>query len=107
MLERARPRCRLSWTLPGERSQYHRANMITFPASPSSRRGCRAIAIMYLASAARTASWVGRLLGTHWNAVSHVIEAVLNHYSGPRAGVAGIYNKSPDEWLQRCSPSLY
>jgi integrase len=25
----------------------------------------------------------------------HVIEAVLNHYSGYRAGVAGIYNRSP------------
>jgi hypothetical protein len=25
----------------------------------------------------------------------HIIEAVLNHYSGHRAGSAGIYNKSP------------
>ena len=25
----------------------------------------------------------------------HVIEAVLNHYSGYRAGVAGVYNRSP------------
>jgi integrase len=25
----------------------------------------------------------------------HVIEAVLNHYSGHRAGVAGVYNRSP------------
>jgi integrase len=27
----------------------------------------------------------------------HVIEAVLNHYSGHRAGVAGVYNRSPYE----------
>jgi hypothetical protein len=25
----------------------------------------------------------------------HIIEAVLNHYSGHRAGVAGTYNRSP------------
>jgi hypothetical protein len=25
----------------------------------------------------------------------HIIEVVLNHYSGHRAGVAGTYNKSP------------
>ena len=24
----------------------------------------------------------------------HIVEAVLNHYSGHRAGVAGIYNKA-------------
>src|SRR5262249_39618085 len=27
----------------------------------------------------------------------HVIEAMLNHYSGHRAGIAGIYNRSPYE----------
>jgi len=27
----------------------------------------------------------------------HIIEAVLNHYSGHRAGVAGVYNRSPYE----------
>ena len=27
----------------------------------------------------------------------HIIEACLNHFSGHRAGVAGIYNRSPDE----------
>jgi hypothetical protein len=27
----------------------------------------------------------------------HIIEAVLNHYSGARRGVAGLYNKSPYE----------
>jgi len=27
----------------------------------------------------------------------HVIEAVLNHYSGHRAGPAGVYNRSPYE----------
>ena len=27
----------------------------------------------------------------------HHVEAVLNHHSGHRAGVAGIYNKSPYE----------
>jgi integrase len=27
----------------------------------------------------------------------HIIEAVLGHYSGHRAGVAGVYNRSPYE----------
>src|SRR5262249_41827497 len=27
----------------------------------------------------------------------HIVEAVLNHYSGHRAGVAGVYNRSPYE----------
>src|SRR5262249_8207430 len=27
----------------------------------------------------------------------HIIEAVLNHYSGHRRGVAGVYNRSPYE----------
>jgi integrase len=33
----------------------------------------------------------------------HIIEAVLNHYSGHRAGVAGVYNRSPYEREMRAA----
>ena len=37
----------------------------------------------------------------------HVIEAVLNHYGGHRAGVAGIYNRSPYEREMRAALALW
>jgi integrase len=37
----------------------------------------------------------------------HVIEAALNHYSGHRAGVAGVYNKSPYEREVRAALALW
>ena len=37
----------------------------------------------------------------------HIIEAVLNHYSGHRAGVAGIYNRSPYEREMRAALALW
>ena len=37
----------------------------------------------------------------------HVIEAVLNHYSGHRSGVAGIYNRSVYEREVRAALALW
>jgi integrase len=37
----------------------------------------------------------------------HIIEAVLNHYSGHRAGVAGVYNRSPYEREVRAALALW
>ena len=37
----------------------------------------------------------------------HIIEAVLNHYSGHRSGVAGIYNRSPYERDKRVALDLW
>jgi len=37
----------------------------------------------------------------------HIIEAVLNHYSGHRAGVAGIYNRSPYEREMRAALAMW
>ena len=37
----------------------------------------------------------------------HVIEALLNHYSGHRAGVAGIYNRSPYEKDVRAALTMW
>ena len=37
----------------------------------------------------------------------HIIEAVLNHYSGHRAGVAGIYNRSAYEREVRTALALW
>jgi hypothetical protein len=37
----------------------------------------------------------------------HIIEAVLNHYSGHRRGVAGVYNRSPYEREVRAALALW
>jgi integrase len=37
----------------------------------------------------------------------HIIEAVLNHHSGHRAGVAGVYNKSPYEREVRTALAMW
>ena len=37
----------------------------------------------------------------------HVIDSILNHYSGHRAGVAGVYNKSPYEREVRAALALW
>jgi integrase len=37
----------------------------------------------------------------------HIIEAVLNHYGGHRAGVAGVYNRSPYEREVRTALTLW
>jgi integrase len=55
--------------------------------------GRAAIAAWHLHDLRRTAATRMADLGVQ----PHIIEAVLNHYSGHRAGVAGIYNRSPYE----------
>jgi hypothetical protein len=101
--------------------------MITLPelAPPSSDRDCPAAAISY------SAPEYGRLPWTRWSVASmarcslgscgirrtvatrmagvepHVIEAVLNHYSGHRVRVAGIYNKSPYEQAVKAALALW
>jgi len=37
----------------------------------------------------------------------HIIEAVLNHYGGHRAGVAGVYNRSPYEREMKAALALW
>jgi hypothetical protein len=37
----------------------------------------------------------------------HVIEAVLNHISGHKAGVAGLYNRSSDAAEKRAALELW
>ena len=37
----------------------------------------------------------------------HIIEAVLNHYGGHRAGVAGVYNRSPYEREMKAALTLW
>jgi integrase len=114
------------WTLPAERSKNHRAHAIPLlPAAlaiinsvPRTSRDC----LFGTRARAGFCSWsdskreLDRRLGDAvkpWQVHDirrsvatgmadigiepHVIEAVLNHYSGHRRGVAGIYNRSSYE----------
>jgi integrase len=113
------------WELPEERSKNHRAHLIDLPpaalkiirmASPLGKRdhlfGTRSVrgfaewghnkeALDRRLNGAVKA-WqlrdLRRTVATRMGDIKihpHVIEAVLNHYSGYRAGVAGVYNRSP------------
>jgi integrase len=115
-----------TWTLPAERSKNHRAHMVTLPPAalaiiasvPRTGRdhlfGSRAGAGFTswpwhkqeldrrLGEVVR--SWrvhdIRRTVATGMADIGcepHHIEAVLNHYGGHRAGVAGIYNRSTYE----------
>jgi integrase len=114
-----------TWTLPEERSKNHRAHEIDLPATaraiirsvPRRQRDClfgarsdRGFTLWSLGRAALARRLAGavtkpwqlrdlrRTVATGMADIGvepHVIEAVLNHFSGHRAGVAGIYNRSP------------
>ena len=115
-----------TWTLPEERSKNHRAHTITLPAAALALVGTirlsnrdhlfgaraergytnwdydRAALDRRLDGAAKP--WrlhdLRRTVATHMAEIGiqpHIIEAVLNHYGGHRAGVAGVYNRSPYE----------
>jgi len=115
-----------TWTLPAERSKNHRAHTLALPPAalaivgailPGERDhlfGSRASS-GYTAWAAGKAAldqrlanavepWklhdIRRTVATRMADIGiepHVIEAVLNHYSGHRRGIAGVYNRSPYE----------
>jgi integrase len=115
-----------TWTLPKERSKNHRAHTFTLPTAalaiigmvPRSERDHlfgtradrgftawdhgRAALDCHLAGAVKP--WrlhdIRRTVDTKMADIGiepHIIEAVLNHYSGHRAGPAGVYNRSAYE----------
>jgi integrase len=115
-----------TWTLPKERSKNHRAHTFTLPTAalaiigmvPRSERDHlfgtradrgftawdhgRAALDCHLAGAVKP--WrlhdIRRTVATKMADIGiepHIIEAVLNHYSGHRAGPAGVYNRSAYE----------
>jgi len=114
-----------TWELPEERSKNHRAHLIDLPPAalqiirmvfPLGERdhlfgvrahhGYTAWGHGWTALAARLKGtvkpWqlrdIRRTVATRMGDIKihpHVIEAVLNHHSGYRAGVAGVYNRSP------------
>jgi integrase len=112
-----------TWTLPAERSKNHRPHTITLPTMARgiigpeisggrdhlfgvhASRGFTAWgdgkAKLDHRLAGAVKSWklhdIRRTIATRMADIGiepHVIEAVLNHHSGHRAGVAGIYNRS-------------
>jgi integrase len=116
-----------TWTLPGERSKNHRPHTIALPAAAleiikSVPRGDRDHLFgSPWVNRGFTSWWTGkqeldrrlgdavrpwrvhdirRTVATRMADIGiepHVIEAVLNHYSGHRRGVAGTYNRSKYE----------
>jgi integrase len=113
-----------TWTLPEERSKNYRAHIVDLSTAalaiietvPRRQRdhlfGVRANRGFTLWAEGRTAldqrlagaakpfqlRDIRRTVATGMADIGiepHVIEAVLNHYSGHRAGVAGVYNRSP------------
>jgi integrase len=115
-----------TWTLPKERSKNHRAHKLTLPQValaiigmvPRGERdylfGARAgrgfsgwdhgRAALDRRLAGAVKPWrlhdIRRTVATKMADIGiepHIIEAVLNHYSGHRAGPAGVYNRSPYE----------
>jgi len=112
-----------TWGLPKERSKNKRAHMIVLPASAldilravRQREGCpyvfgpRGIGFTRWSDAKReldarlagsVARWVvhdlRRSAATGMAEIGiapHIVEAVLNHHGGHRAGVAGVYNRA-------------
>jgi integrase len=121
-----------TWTLPGERSKNHRPHTITLPPSARAiigpalscgrdhlfgARASRGFTAWGDGKAAfdrrlngRVKPWrlhdIRRTVATRMADIGiepHVIEAVLNHYSGHRAGPAGIYNRSGYERAVRAA----
>jgi len=116
-----------TWELPEERSKNHRAHMIHLPppalrivrmAFPLGERdhlfGARSVrgfnewangkAALDRRLGGSVKPWqlrdLRRSVATKMADIGiqpHIVEAVLNHYSGHRAGVAGVYNRSPYE----------
>jgi integrase len=115
-----------TWTLPAERSKNHRAHTITLPPAalaiieelPQTDRDhlfgsraeggftswpwCKQELDRKLGDAVKP--WrvhdIRRTVATRMADIGiepHVIEAALNHYSGHRRGVAGVYNRSSYE----------
>jgi integrase len=110
------------WTLPAERSKNKRQHVIALPrpafdivVSVPRRAGC-----VFGPTTAGFTNWAAakraldqrlgasvkpwrlhdlrRTVATRMGDIGiqpHIIEAALNHYSGHRAGVAGVYNRSP------------
>ena len=124
------------WTLPAERAKNGRQHVLPLPqmALDLIRRAPRIVGRepVFGTRAAGFTNWAlakreldRRLAGTvqSWRihdlrrtvatrmadlgVLPHVIEALLNHQSGHRAGVAGIYNRSPYEREVRAALALW
>jgi integrase len=125
-----------TWTLPAERSKNHRAHTIALPAAAlvivkSILRTDRDHLFGARADAGFT-SWpwckqeldrrlgdavkpwrvhdVRRTVATRMGDLGvepHVIEATLNHFSGHRRGVAGVYNRSSYERAVKAALSMW
>jgi integrase len=110
-----------TWTLPSERSKNHRAHTIALPPAALTiiRAAPHTSDLLFGTRSASFSSWahgrqaldqrlggavqpwrlhdIRRTVATRMADIGiepHHIEACLNHYSGHRHGVAGIYNKS-------------
>src|SRR5262249_17034839 len=104
-----------AWTLPAGRSKNHRQHVIALPpvaieileAVPQTTRGkgftswSRGRQDLDRCLAGRVRPWrlpdIRRTVATRRADIGiepHVIEAALNHFSGHRRGVAGVYNRS-------------
>jgi integrase len=124
-----------SWTLPAERSKNHRS--LTLPVMPAMREIIESVPRLVgrdqlfgeradrgftkwhnckhdLDQLSGVAGWqlrdTRRSVATGMADIGvqpHVIEAVLNHQSGSKRGVAGIYNKSPYEREVRSALALW
>jgi integrase len=123
-----------TWTIPGERTKNHRPH--TLPLMPAALEIVRAVPRMAsrdqlfgvrgkgfsrwgmskdaLDERSGVAGWVvhdiRRSVATRMadlGIAPHIVEAVLNHQSGHRAGVAGIYNRSRYEREVRSALALW
>jgi integrase len=115
-----------TWTLPASRSKNHRSHTVTLPPAAlaiikdvprrardelfgsawAKGRGfstwsrCKAALDVVVDLPPWTLHDLRRSTATHMANIGiepHIIEAVLNHFSGHRRGVAGTYNRSPYE----------
>lgn len=116
------------WTIPGERTKNHRAHVVplsgaclailegvvckqtaVFPPTHWSHRkeqldaGLRHVEPWCLHDLRRTAATRMADLGVQ----PHIVEAVLNHASGHRAGVAGVYNRATYEGEKRTALNIW
>jgi integrase len=123
-----------TWTIPGERTKNHRTHMIALPAAAwaiidgvEQREGrdylfgqvARGFTSWVKSKAAldkrmALAPWVihdlRRTVATRLADLGvqpHVIETLINHVSGHKAGVAGIYNRSSYEREVRAALALW
>jgi integrase len=112
-----------AWTIPGERTKNHRAHIVPLPplardllASANRIEGCPYV--FSTTGSSPVSGWtktknrldVAMKPATPWvlhdlrrtaatgmaelGVAPHIVEAVLNHVSGARAGVAGVYNRA-------------